>query len=90
MLREALIRTIDNHKKWVEAAKRLGCHSIRVNSHGEGNDDAEKAAITDSQKKVRRQQILKRGSIPEFVPLKEPYELYKVLTEANLKNKILE
>ncbi|MDG1151014.1 MAG: TIM barrel protein [Akkermansiaceae bacterium] len=37
-------KTIDNHKKWVEAAKRLGCHSIRVNSHGEGNDDAEKAA----------------------------------------------
>ncbi len=37
-------KTIDNHKKWVEAAKRLGCHSIRVNSHGEGKDDAEKAA----------------------------------------------
>jgi len=37
-------KTIDNHKKWVEAAKFLGCHSIRVNSHGEGADDAEKAA----------------------------------------------
>lgn len=37
-------KTIDNHKKWVEAAKHLGCHSIRVNSHGEGKDDAEKAA----------------------------------------------
>jgi len=36
--------TIDNHKKWVEAAKFLGCHSIRVNSHGEGKDDDEKAA----------------------------------------------
>jgi len=36
--------TVDNHKKWVEAAKFLGCHSIRVNSHGEGKDDAEKAA----------------------------------------------
>ncbi len=28
--------SIDNHKKWVEAAKYLGCHSIRVNAHGEG------------------------------------------------------
>lgn len=37
-------KTVDNHKKWVEAAKFLGCHSIRVNSHGEGKDDAEKAA----------------------------------------------
>jgi sugar phosphate isomerase/epimerase len=36
-------KTVDNHKKWVEAAKFLGCHSIRVNSHGEGKDDAEKA-----------------------------------------------
>ena len=37
---------IDNHKKWVEAAKFLGCHSIRVNAHGKGKDDAEKAANT--------------------------------------------
>ncbi|MFT7172372.1 MAG: sugar phosphate isomerase/epimerase [Paracoccaceae bacterium] len=37
-------KTIDNHKKWVTAAKYLGCHSIRVNSHGEGTDDDEKAA----------------------------------------------
>ncbi len=37
-------KTIDQHKKWVEAAKFLGCHSIRVNSHGEGIDDDAKAA----------------------------------------------
>lgn len=37
-------KTIDKHKKWVTAAKFLGCHSIRVNSHGEGKDDAEKAS----------------------------------------------
>ena len=36
-------QTIDNHKKWVEAAKFLGCHSIRVNSHGEGDTDEQKA-----------------------------------------------
>lgn len=29
-------QAIDNHKKWVEAAKYLGCHSIRVNARGEG------------------------------------------------------
>lgn len=28
-----------NHYKWVEAAKFLGCHSIRVNLHGEGNEE---------------------------------------------------
>jgi sugar phosphate isomerase/epimerase len=25
--------TVENHKKWVEAAKYLGCHSIRVNGY---------------------------------------------------------
>jgi L-ribulose-5-phosphate 3-epimerase len=29
---EGRTTTIDNHKKWVEAAKTLGCHSIRVNA----------------------------------------------------------
>ena len=41
---EKRAKTVDNHKRWVTAAKFLGCHSIRVNSHGEGKDDAEKAA----------------------------------------------
>ncbi len=29
-------RTIENHYRWVEAAKYLGCHSIRVNARSEG------------------------------------------------------
>ena len=28
---------VDNHKKWVEAAKFLGCHSIRVNAASSGS-----------------------------------------------------
>lgn len=39
-------QVIDNHKKWVEAAEFLGCHSIRVNAHGVGETDEEKAANT--------------------------------------------
>ena len=39
-------KVIDNHKKWVEAAKFLGCHSIRVNAHGMGKSDEEKADNT--------------------------------------------
>lgn len=27
---------VDNHKKWIDAASELGCHSIRVNLFGEG------------------------------------------------------
>ena len=29
-------QTVENHKKWVEAAKFLGCHSIRVNGFSRG------------------------------------------------------
>lgn len=34
---------VNAHKKWVTAAKYLGCHSIRVNAHGEGT--AEEVAV---------------------------------------------
>ena len=30
-------QTVENHKKWVEAARFLGCHSIRVNAHAKGS-----------------------------------------------------
>lgn len=30
-------QTVDNHKKWLDAAKTLGCHSIRVNAGSSGN-----------------------------------------------------
>lgn len=35
--KQARTKTVENHKKWVEAAKFLGCHSIRVNAGGPGN-----------------------------------------------------
>lgn len=38
--------TVENHYKWVDAAKYLGCTTIRVNSYGEGSaEDVQKAAI---------------------------------------------
>jgi sugar phosphate isomerase/epimerase len=32
-------QAVTNHYKWVEAAKYLGCHSIRVNAQSKGNRD---------------------------------------------------
>ena len=39
-------KTVDNHRKWIDAAKFLGCHSIRVNaaSAGSWKDQVELAA----------------------------------------------
>ena len=41
---ETRAQTIENHKKWVDAAKYLGCHSIRVNAKGEGTPEEVAAA----------------------------------------------
>ena len=39
---------VDNHKKWIEAARFLECQTVRVNLHGEGDPEAKKAASIDS------------------------------------------
>jgi sugar phosphate isomerase/epimerase len=31
-------KAVENHYKWVDAAKTLGCHSIRVNAYGSSGD----------------------------------------------------
>ena len=33
---KARVKAVENHFKWMEAAKFLGCHSIRVNAKSEG------------------------------------------------------
>ena len=38
---------IESHYKWVNAAKILGCHSIRVNAFGDGSLEELKASLTD-------------------------------------------
>jgi sugar phosphate isomerase/epimerase len=39
-------KAVENHYKWVDAAKFLGCHSIRVNAYGQGSfDEVRQAAV---------------------------------------------
>lgn len=38
---------VKNHHRWVDAAKFLGCHSIRVNAHSEGTYDEQLARAAD-------------------------------------------
>jgi len=42
------LESVENHKKWIEAAKILGCLTVRVNLHGEGNPEDRKKASIDS------------------------------------------
>lgn len=43
---------VENHYKWVEAAKFLGCHTIRVNAAGKGSADEMKNAAIESLGKL--------------------------------------
>ena len=40
-------QAIENHQKWVTAAKYFGCKSIRINAHGDGTSEEMKVACLD-------------------------------------------
>jgi L-ribulose-5-phosphate 3-epimerase len=46
------LRAVENHYQWVDAAKRLGCHSIRVNAAGKGLAEEVKLAAIDGLGKL--------------------------------------
>lgn len=41
-------QAVENHYKWVDAARYLGCHSIRVNAAGSGSREEVARAVTQS------------------------------------------
>lgn len=46
------IQTVENHKKWVHAAKTLGCHSIRVNAASSGTFEEQQKLAADGLRKL--------------------------------------
>lgn len=42
------LAAVENHKKWIDAAKFLECSTVRVNLHGSGETAAKKTASIDS------------------------------------------
>jgi len=49
---KARVQFAENHKKWLELAKALGCHSIRVNAIGEGSKDEQAQRCADGLAKL--------------------------------------
>jgi L-ribulose-5-phosphate 3-epimerase len=41
------LKTVENHKKWIDAAKFLGCHSIRVNAASKGSYEEQQKYAAD-------------------------------------------
>jgi sugar phosphate isomerase/epimerase len=40
-------QAVENHYKWVEAAKKMGCHSIRVNAQSRGEREEQRKLAAD-------------------------------------------
>lgn len=47
-------KAVENHKKWVDAANYLGCHSIRVNLFGSNDPEEWKANSADALAKLSK------------------------------------
>jgi sugar phosphate isomerase/epimerase len=45
-------KAVENHKKWIDAAKKLGAHSIRVNTFGTNEAEEWLPAVVDGLKKL--------------------------------------
>ncbi len=45
--KEERLQTLENHKKWIDAAKFLGCHSIRVNAGSQGTFEEQQKLAAD-------------------------------------------
>ncbi|MGL4553258.1 MAG: sugar phosphate isomerase/epimerase family protein [Gemmataceae bacterium] len=43
---------VENHHKWVEAAKSLGCHSVRVNAYSTGTYEEQMERAADGLRKL--------------------------------------
>jgi sugar phosphate isomerase/epimerase len=46
------LQAVENHYKWLHAAKLLGCHSMRVNAFGEADRETFKQAIMDAMSRL--------------------------------------
>jgi L-ribulose-5-phosphate 3-epimerase len=45
-------KAVQNHHRWVDAAKTLGCHAIRVNAHSKGTFDETMKLVADGLRQL--------------------------------------
>lgn len=49
---QARTQAVENHHRWVEAAKFLGCHSIRVNARSTGSPEEQRELAVDGLRRL--------------------------------------
>jgi sugar phosphate isomerase/epimerase len=48
----ARVQAVENHYLWVEAARFLGCHSIRVNARSQGTPETQRDLVSDGLRRL--------------------------------------
>jgi L-ribulose-5-phosphate 3-epimerase len=48
----ARTEAVENHRKWLDAAKFLGCHSVRVNAYSSGAREEQARLVADGLRRV--------------------------------------
>ncbi len=82
-------QAVENHKKWVDAASKLGCHSIRVNTFGTNDPEIWKSTVVDGLKKLSAYAATKNINIlceNHGWLSSNPVELMKAINEVNMDN----
>jgi sugar phosphate isomerase/epimerase len=82
-------QAVENHKKWVDAASKLGCHSIRVNTFGTNDPQIWKSTVVDGLRKLSEYAATKNINVlceNHGWLSSNPVELMKAINEVNMEN----
>lgn len=82
-------RAVENHKRWVDAAAKLGCHSIRVNTFGTNDPEIWKTTVVDGLRKLSEYAATKNINVlceNHGWLSSNPEELMAAIKAVNMKN----
>tara|TARA_B110000003_G_scaffold83922_1_gene85893 strand:+ start:31937 stop:32920 length:984 start_codon:yes stop_codon:yes gene_type:complete len=82
-------QAVENHKKWVDAAEKLGCHSIRVNTFGTNDPEIWKSTVVDGLKKLSAYAATKKINIlceNHGWISSNPEKLMEAIKDVNMEN----
>ena len=82
-------QAVENHKRWVDAASKLGCQSIRVNTFGTNDPEIWKTTVVDGLRKLSEYAATKNINVlceNHGWLSSNPVELMKAIKAVNMEN----
>lgn len=82
-------QSVENHKRWVDAASKLGCQSIRVNTFGTNDPEIWKSTVVDGLRKLSEYAATKNINVlceNHGWLSSNPVELMAAIKAVNMKN----